>query len=258
MEVQLIDHMGTDDSIVQAARVSYGQGTKTTSEDRQLIRYLMRNWHTTPFEMVEFKFRIKVPIFVARQWMRHRTASINEISGRYSEIPTEFWVPKEYRPQSTVNKQGSGPGIITRDISPASQKISAEMAFSLYSTLLENGVSRELARTHLPQSTFTEFYWKVNLHNLLHFLHLRMDSHAQPEIQEPARLVFELIKPIVPHACEAFVDYRLNALIFSGPEITAFHTGNLSTLSSREKKEFSIKCQRLGVPCMTEEVGSTL
>jgi thymidylate synthase (FAD) len=256
MEVHLIDHMGDDASIVQAARVSYGQGTKTVSEDRHLIRYLMRNWHTTPFEMVEFKFRIKVPIFVARQWLRHRTASVNEVSARYSEVSNQYWIPTTYRTQSSVNKQGSGEFL--HDITSHPQEHSSEIAFDVYNGLLDRGVSRELARVHLPQSTFTEFYWKINLHNLFHFLRLRMDSHAQQEIREPAQEVFNLIKPIVPDACQAFLDYRMNSMTLSGPEIHAIKTSDLSDLSSREKNELIDKCRLLGLTvCTTKADAST-
>jgi thymidylate synthase (FAD) len=256
MEVHLIDHMGDDASIVQAARVSYGQGTKTVSEDRHLIRYLMRNWHTTPFEMVEFKFRIKVPIFVARQWLRHRTASVNEVSARYSEVSNQYWIPTTYRTQSSVNKQGSGEFL--NDITSHPQEHSSEIAFDVYNGLLDRGVSRELARVHLPQSTFTEFYWKINLHNLFHFLRLRMDSHAQQEIREPAQEVFNLIKPIVPDACQAFLDYRMNSMTLSGPEIHAIKTSDLSDLSSREKNELIDKCRLLGLTvCTTKADAST-
>jgi thymidylate synthase (FAD) len=247
MEVQLIDSMGTDQAIVQSARVSYGAGTKTPSEDRQLIRYLMRNWHTTPFEMVEFKFRIKVPIFVARQWLRHRTASVNEVSARYSLVEKDYWVPDEYRHQSSTNKQGSDGAPFENMLFTVAQKESCEMAFRTYDKLVKNGVSRELARTHLPQSTFTEFYWKIDLHNLFHFLRLRMDeSHAQPEIVEPSKKIFELIRPIVPFSCEAFVDYRLNSVTLSGPELEALKTGDSSGLSAGELREFTSKKLSLG------------
>lgn len=241
MEVQLIDYMGSDEAIVQSARVSYGSGTKTPSEDRQLIRYLMRNWHTTPFEMIEFKFRIKVPIFVARQWIRHRTASVNEVSARYSIVDKDYWVPEEYRKQSSMNKQASE-GSFENMMFTSAQKESCEIAFGVYDKLVKSGVSRELARIHLPQCTFTEFYWKIDLHNLFHFLRLRMDeSHAQPEIVEPSKKIFELIKPIVPFACEAFVDYRLNSVTFSGPELVALKSGDVSDLSAGELREFASK-----------------
>ena len=200
MEARLIDSMGNDAAIVQSARVSYGPGTKSVSDDRALIRYLMRHWHTTPFEMVEFKFLIKCPIFVARQWLRHRTASVNEVSARYSVIPDEFFIPDSLRRQSMTRGQG-GEDPYEGD------------------ELIAKGVSRELARTHLPQSTFTQFYWKINLHNLLHFLQLRIEDHAQREIRDLAKQVYDLIKPIVPVTCEAFEDFRLGAVTFSRSEL---------------------------------------
>ena len=259
MDVRLVDHMGDDSSIVQAARVSYGDGTKSVSEDRQLIRYLMRHWHTTPFEMVEFKFHVKVPIFVARQWLRHRTASVNELSARYSVVKDEYWFPEEYRTQSVTNKQCSMPDSNYTDKDTlASQRYSCEIAFSVYDGLLERGVARELARVHLPQSTFTEFYWKIDLHNLFHFLRLRMDDHAQKEIRDCALQIYECIKPIVPLSCEAFEDYRIHSVTLTGPEIQALKTNSTEYLSKGELSEFKKKCQQLGLKeCMTSEEGST-
>ena len=247
MNVRLIDHMGSDSAIVQAARVSYGDGTKTVNEDRQLIRYLMRHWHTTPFEMVEFKFHVKVPIFVARQWLRHRTASVNELSARYSVVKDDFWIPSEYRYQSQINKQGSESEGFNDESANMSQTHSCRLAFDVYDGLLGRGISRELSRAHLPQSTFTEFYWKINLHNLFHFLRLRMDDHAQAEIQECSRMVFDLIKPIVPIACEAFIDYRVNAVTITGPEAHALRTGLTDHLSKGERIEYNKKCQQLAL-----------
>lgn len=248
MDVRLVDHMGSDSAIVQAARVSYGQGTKSVNEDRQLIRYLMRHWHTTPFEMVEFKFHVRVPIFVARQWLRHRTASVNELSARYSIVKDDFWIPSEYRTQCHLNKQGSAEDSSFADESASmSQRHACRTAFDVYDGLIGRGISRELARSHLPQSTFTEFYWKIDLHNLFHFLRLRMDDHAQSEIRECARMVFDLIRPIVPIACEAFVDYRLNALTITGPEAQALRTGLTDHLSKGERAEYDKKCQQLGL-----------
>lgn len=241
MNVRLVDHMGNDSSIVQAARVSYGDGTKSVSEDRQLIRYLMRHWHTTPFEMVEFKFHVKVPIFVARQWLRHRTASVNELSARYSIIKDDFWIPSEYRSQSITNKQGSSSSSFDDISANMSQRHSCDTAFQIYNGLVDRGIARELARVHLPQATFTEFYWKINLHNLFHFLRLRMDDHAQKEIQECSKMIFELIKPIVPIACDAFVDYRINAVTLTGPEVLALKSGNTDHLSKGEKLEYQQK-----------------
>ena len=216
--VRLVDHMGTDASIVQAARVSYGAGTKSVSDDRGLIRYLMRHKHTTPFEMVEFKFHIRAPIYVARQWLRHRTASVNEMSARYSVIPDEYFLPEELRKQSVSRGQGGeepfeSPNLLTK------QKSSCDFSFYVYDELIEKGVSRELARAHLPQCTFTEFYWKIDLHNLFHFLALRIDDHAQKEIRDLASQVYERIRPIVPVSCEAFEDFRLGAVTFSRLEL---------------------------------------
>lgn len=257
MNVRLVDHMGDDSAIVQAARVSYGQGTKTVNEDRQLIRYLMRHWHTTPFEMVEFKFHVKVPIFVARQWLRHRTASVNELSARYSVVKDDFWIPSTYRHQSTLNKQGSDSFQFEDEAANMSQINSCRLAFDVYDGLLGRGISRELARAHLPQSAFTEFYWKIDLHNLFHFLRLRMDDHAQKEIQECSVAMFELIKPIVPLACEAFLDYRVNAVTLTGPEVKALQTGSKDHLSKGERTEYDKKCQQLGLTGSTTSVAES-
>lgn len=233
--VGLVDSMGTDDSIVQAARVSYGKGTKKSSEDKALIRYLLRHKHTTPFEMVDFKFHCKMPIFIARQWVRHRTASINEMSARYSELPEEFYVPKpeQMQPQSTTNKQGRE-DIPLIPISVMDTRVDIEnhssQAFDFYHDMLAGrnalvdmegnpiGLSRELARIVLPLNTYTEWYWKINLHNLFNFLRLRMDHHAQWEIREYANAIYTLIQPICPVACQAFEDYILNAVTFSKQE----------------------------------------
>ena len=239
--VRLVDHMGNDASIVQAARVSYGDGTKTVNEDRALIRYLVRHKHTSPLEMVEFKFHIRVPIFVARQWIRHRTASVNELSARYSVVRDDFFVPSMLRTQSTTARQNSDGSTIDDTFLGLKQKASCDMAFHTYDELIRRGVARELARTHLPQSTYTEFYWKLNLHNLFHFLKLRMGQDAQAEIREPANEIFRLIQPIVPMACEAFKDYVLDAVTFSGPEIVALKTGSTEHLSVGERREFEVK-----------------
>jgi thymidylate synthase (FAD) len=237
MEVKLVDCMpraDLDAAIVQAARVSYGPGTKTPSDDRALIRYLMRHKHTTPFEMVEFKFRIRCPIFVARQHMRHRTASINEISARYSVIDNVYYTPSPFRTQSSTNKQGSEEPM--EDWTVMSLYIeSCEKAFATYNTMLDRGVSRELARGVLPQSTYTEFYWKINLHNLLHYLKLRMDGHAQKEIQDLAKMIYTRVKELAPLTAEAFEDYVLNSLSLSGPELSG------GTLGKREMTELGAK-----------------
>ncbi len=237
MEVKLIDCMPCDNldaAIVQAARVSYGSGTKTINDDRALLRYLMRHKHTTPFEMVEFKFRIKCPIFVARQHMRHRTASVNEISARYSIITNEYYTPSPFRSQSLTNKQGSEEPM--EDLEVYSWYVeSCEKAFQTYEKMLAKGVSRELARCVLPQSTYTEFYWKINLHNLMHYLKLRMDSHAQKEIQDLARMIYTVIKEKAPVTAEAFEDYIVNAVNLSGPELYG------GSLSKREQTELEKK-----------------
>ena len=206
------DDQTADAAIIQAARVSYGEGTKSISEDRTLIRYLMRHSHTTPLEMVEFKFHCKMPIFVARQWIRHRTASVNEVSGRYSEVKDEWYVPEleNIRAQSKTNKQGGEeqlPPELANEIRENYALNSGE-AFDCYSAALTAGVSRELARINLPLSTYTEWYWKIDLHNLLHFLALRCDSHAQYEIRVFAEAMLKLITPIVPLTIEAWNDYH--------------------------------------------------
>lgn len=244
--VRLVEHMGTDSSIVQAARVSYGAGTKTPSDDRSLIRYLLRNWHTTPFEMVEFKFHVRCPIFVARQWLRHRTASVNELSARYSIIQDDFYVPSPYTAQSSDNKQGSDRSKTLDDTCTYNSIAHCAESFNMYNRLLDSGASREQARIHLPLGTMTEFYWKIDLHNLFGFLQRRMDDHAQHEIQVLALKVFDLIRPIVPIACEAFVDYRIGAITLTGPEIKALRDG-VPITNKRENHEYQTKLRILGI-----------
>ena len=248
MEVELIDCMGTDASIVQAARVSYGAGTKTPSNDTALIRYLLRNKHTTPFEMVEFKFRIKCPIFVARQHMRHRTASINEISARYSVIEDEYYTPTPFRKQSVDNKQGSDGFIDAQFNKEITERYTylCRDAFNVYNLMLENGVSRELARCILPQSTMTHFYWKINLHNLFHYLRLRMDSHAQWEIQELARMIFTHVQKKVPIAAQAFQDYCVDTVTFSKCDISgSIKEGSREYIELQAKIDMVKKCPYL-------------
>ncbi len=221
--VILVDIMGNDSSIVQAARTSYGTGVKSYEEDKKLIRYLLRNKHTSPFEMVELKFHIKLPIFVARQWIRHRTANVNELSGRYAEMKNEFYIPNEenIREQSTTNKQG-------RSDNKLNQKSAVEFTDSIiatqkksfveYKNYIETGVARELARINLPLSIYTEWYWKIDLHNLFHFLKLRLDNHAQYEIRCYAEAIATILKEKVPIAYQAFEDYILNTIYFSDKE----------------------------------------
>lgn len=259
--VRLVDWMGNDEAIVQAARVSYGKGTKSVSEDRGLIRYLVRNKHTSPLEMVEFKFHCKMPIFIARQWVRHRTASLNEMSGRYSEMPDECYIPdvNRIKEQSTDNKQGSGDELEMLVQNGVLEDMIEEQrdSFDLYHSYLERNVARELARINLPLSTYTEWYWKMDLHNLFHFLRLRLHQHAQYEIRVYAKALYDLIKPIVPIACEAFEDYVLNAVTFSWPEMEILlerlhyegtndlknHLLNTNKLSKRELNEFFSKLE---------------
>ena len=217
--VRLVDSMGGDDAIVQAARVSYGQGTSKVSQDRGLIRYLMRHRHTTPFEMVEFKFHCKMPIFVARQWVRHRTANINEYSLRYSEARDEFYFPdpEHIQFQSALNKQGrSGevPLELKQKVLDYFKEIS-ERSFTMYQELNEAGIARELARSLLPVNIYTEWYWKNDLHNLLHFIGLRSDSHAQYEIRVYSDVMAKSVKAVAPFAWEAYQDYVVHGMRFS-------------------------------------------
>jgi len=225
--VALLDYMGSDKAIEQAARVSFvgdEEEERTEEQTRGLIRYLIRHKHTTPLEMVELKFWVKCPIFVARQWIRHRTANTNEISGRYTELPDEFYVPATSRmnAQSVSNKQGSAKTILPqaddlRDQISAGQ-VSARQD---YEHFLKVDLAKELARINLPVSQYTEFVWKIDLHNLMHFLALRMDSHAQWEIREYGNVMAKMTQAVAPVAYEAFEDYRLNAVTFSGPVMDA-------------------------------------
>ena len=217
--VRLVDSMGGDDAIVQAARVSYGKGTSKVSQDRGLIRYLMRHRHTTPFEMVEFKFHCKMPIFVARQWVRHRTANINEYSLRYSQARDEFYYPdpEHIQFQSALNKQGrmgEVPAELKQKVQDYFKEIS-ERSFAIYSELNEAGVARELARSVLPVNLYTEWYWKNDLHNLLHFIGLRSDSHAQYEIRVFSDAMDQSVKAVAPFAWEAYQDYVVKGMRFS-------------------------------------------
>ena len=249
--VYLVDYMGGDASIVQAARVSYGIGTKTVNEDRGLIRYLLRHQHTTPFEMVELKFHVKMPIFVARQWIRHRTANVNEYSARYSVVRDRFYHPsaENVRKQSASNRQGGD-----EPMDPVTAKEfldyldDIERGYAKYEQFLEKGVAREIARIALPASVYTEWYWKIDLHNLFHFLSLRMDAHAQQEIRDYADAMFALVQPIVPIAAEAFLDYNLGALHLSRIEAEALRSGQpLASDNTRENAEWEEKKKRLGL-----------
>ena len=227
--------MGDDSSIVQAARVSYGKGTKKLNQDKNLINYLLSHRHTTPFEMNEIKFHIKLPIFVARQWIRHRTANVNEYSARYSILDNEFYIPKidDVKPQSQSNNQGRH-GEIEKDLKKhylSLIKENAKINFSSYKHLLNvnedgeimdekrTGIARELARMVLPLSSYTQWYWKIDLHNLMHFLALRFDDHAQYEIQVYAKVMLDLMKKWVPLTYDAFTRNRVNSLTLSSEAI---------------------------------------
>ena len=230
--VRLVDVMGDDSSIVQAARVSYGKGTKQVNEDRGLIRYLLRHQHTTPLEMVEFKFHLRVPIFVMRQWIRHRTANVNEYSGRYSEIPDLFYVPEENQitKQSTQNKQGgSDEKIEHSDFWRIRLQQEQVNSYKAYTECLEGDMRKELARINLPVSAYTEFYWKNDLNNIFKFLYLRLDTHAQYEIRVFAEAMAKLVKEKCPLAYEAFEDYVLNAI-----KLTAIDLKAIQFLQGRE------------------------
>ena len=258
--VRLIDVMGDDHAIVQAARVSYGSGTKQVHQDRGLIRYLLRHLHTTPLEMVEFKFHIKLPIFVARQWIRHRTANVNEYSGRYSEMKDEFYVPApdQIRAQSDTNKQGRAEDAFAPEEAArirSTMEQTQEKLYGEYQELLQTDLAREVARINLPVSNYTEWYWKIDLHNLFHFLNLRMDAHAQYEIRVYGEVIAEIVKQAVPIAYEAFEDYILNSDRFSANELAALKKSlvNMPTdatsleefgLKGREAREFIQKLKK--------------
>jgi thymidylate synthase (FAD) len=272
--VRVVDYMGADESIVQAARVSYGKGTKKISQDRGLIRYLMRHRHTTPFEMAEIKLHVRVPMDCWRQWIRHRTASVNEYSTRYSIAidATQQTRPDEWRLQSSINKQGSA-DVLDAAVGESLSDSEGEFqnrARQVYQDRLDAGVAREQARKDLPLSTYTEAYWKVNLHNLFHFLSLRMDDHAQLEIRDYAKTIgYEVVRRWCPIAWEAFLDYRLQTMNLTrlDLEIVAAlgqgDTGRASALATefgwlkrgekglmrnRERNELEAKLQRLNLP----------
>ena len=218
--IELIDWMGDDSDIVKAARISTGGSTKTSKEDEQLIHYLMEHQHTSPFEMCEIKFKLKMPIFIARQWIRHRMSSINEFSARYSEMSDDFYIPTNFRTQSKVNHQGSE-GVLDDESNKNLNlitKVYSEDTFKLYQHMLGKGVSREMSRIVLPVSTYTQFIWKIDLHNLLKFLKLRMDPTAQEEIRVYADKIWEIVKVWVPATAKAFENHQLLSKTFSGEE----------------------------------------
>lgn len=221
--VRVVDYMGDDAAIVQAARVSYGAGTKKARDDSGLIRYLMRHWHSTPFEMCEIKLHVKLPVFVARQWIRHRTANVNEYSARYSVLDREFYIPapEQLAAQSTINNQGRGATLQGEEAEQVLRLLKQDSmrAYDHYEEMLsqdgQEGLARELARMNLPANIYTQWYWKVDLHNLFHFLRLRADAHAQYEIRVYADAICEMVKDWVPAAYGAFEDYRMGAVQLS-------------------------------------------
>ena len=253
--VRLVDYMGGDERVVQSARVSYGAGTRTMREDAALIDYLMRNSHTSPFEQVILTFHVKLPVFVARQWIRHRTARLNEISGRYSVLKDDFYVPapEDVSAQNADNKQGRSGEILDPALT---EKIRAEMikgqkeAYASYSSFVEEGIARELARINLPLSLYTEWYWQIDLHNLFNFLKLRLDSHAQKEIRLYAELLFEIAKKVAPECCKSFEQHVLLGVHFSGEELEELRrklgendasSGTAEALSGKALKRFEEK-----------------
>ncbi|MBV0891988.1 FAD-dependent thymidylate synthase [Paracoccus sp. Z118] len=252
--IRVIDYMGDDSAIVQAARVSYGRGTKAVSNDEGLIRYLMRHWHSTPFEMCEVKFHVKLPVFVARQWIRHRTANVNEYSARYSILDREFYIPapEQLAAQSTVNNQGRGE-VLSGDEAQRVLDLLREdsmRAYDHYEGMLsqdgQQGLARELARMNLPANIYTQWYWKTDLHNLFHFLRLRADVHAQYEIRVYAEAMCRIVADWVPLAYGAFEDYRLGGVSLSGKAVEVLRrrlagevvTAESSGMSKGEWREF--------------------
>jgi thymidylate synthase (FAD) len=242
--IRMVDYMGGDERIVQAARVSYGKGSKTYRKDRGLINYLLRNDHTSPFEQVVFTFHVKLPIFVARQWVRHRTARLNEISGRYSVMQSEFYLPDEQDIafQSVDNKQGRAPdrlGAALRKKVLDLLSRDQDFVYADYQTMLDDNIARELARINLPLSLYTEWYWQIDLHNLFHFLRLRLDSHAQKEIRAYAEVMFDIVSKVCPIAAEAFEEHVLHGKRLSRAEMNAVRSllrGETADLDARSRQ----------------------
>ncbi len=222
--VRLVDYLGGDERVVQSARVSYGQGTKSYREDAGLIDYLLRNRHTSPFEQVVLTFHVKLPIFVARQWIRHRTARLNEISGRYSVMKDEFYVPapQDVAAQSDDNKQGRSEAVLAPDLAESVRmtfSAGQKSAYADYSGLVDQGIARELARINLPLALYTEWYWQIDLHNLFHFLELRLDAHAQKEIRLYAQVLLDITRKVAPRCTESFERHLLGGVAFSSEEL---------------------------------------
>jgi thymidylate synthase (FAD) len=250
--VRLVDYMGGDQRIVQSARVSYGAGTKSVRQDRALIHYLMKHWHTSPFEQVQLTFHAKMPIFIARQWIRHRTARLNEISGRYSIMKDEFYVPEPEKVsfQSSDNKQGRGDSLPLEMALEVINQLESDQkqAYAEYTNMIEKGVARELARTNLPLSLYTEWYWQIDLHNLFHFIRLRADSHAQYEIRAYADALAKCAQAVAPMAYEAFEEHILGSITFSRAEAEALSRmldGQAAGLEEKPMRTFMEKVDRL-------------
>ena len=252
--VRVVDYMGDDAAICQAARVSYGRGTKSVQNDEGLIRYLMRHWHSTPFEMCEIKLHVKLPVFVARQWIRHRTANVNEYSARYSILDREFYIPERdaLAAQSVVNNQGRGEALTGEEADRVLRYLrdDAMRAYDHYEEMIssdgQQGLARELARKNLPANIYTQWYWKVDLHNLLHFLRLRADAHAQYEIRVYADEICKVVADWVPFAFRAFEDYRMGGATLSSTALDCVRrmlkgeevTQETSGMSKGEWREF--------------------
>ena len=247
--VRLVDYMGGDARIVQAARVSYGEGTKTVREDAALIDYLLRNEHTSPFEQVVLTFHVKLPIFVARQWVRHRTARLNEISGRYSVMKDDFYipVPEDLALQSADNKQGRSEEPLPPEEADEIRRVMEEdqkAAYASYRSLVDRGLAREIARIDLPLSLYTEWYWQIDLHNLFRFLVLRLDAHAQKEIRAYAAVLLDLTRRVAPSAVGSFERHMLNGTRFSGLEMDALRRmlkGEPAGLTGKDALRFEEK-----------------
>src|SRR6056297_3423549 len=252
--IRVVDYMGDDAAICQAARVSYGKGTKSVSNDEGLIRYLMRHWHSTPFEMCEVKLHVKLPVFVARQWIRHRTANVNEYSARYSILDREFYIPAPdvLSAQSTTNNQGRGATLEGEEADRVLRILreDAMRSYDHYEEMIsqdgQQGLARELARMNLPANIYTQWYWKTDLHNLLHFLRLRADAHAQYEIRVYAEEICKLVADWVPAAYRAFEDYRMGGATLSATALDCVRrmlkgeavTQETSGMSKGEWREF--------------------
>ena len=252
--IRVIDYMGDDAAICQAARVSYGKGTKSVQNDEGLIRYLMRHWHSTPFEMCEIKLHVKLPVFVARQWIRHRTANVNEYSARYSILDREFYIPQadQLAAQSVINNQGRGEALSGEEAARVLEYLKGDAArcYDHYEEMIgqegQQGLARELARMNLPANIYTQWYWKVDLHNLFHFLRLRADAHAQYEIRVYAEAICKVVADWVPAAYGAFEDYRMGGATLSSKAIDCVKrmlqgeevTQETSGMSKGEWREF--------------------